>query len=210
MKAFITEKEGREGVVWGFAIALSVLAMITVPAILGVPISSATTGPNLVKNPSLEQAVSGSGALPLNWSQDSWGTNTPVFTYLTTGHDGSRAGQTEITAYTNGDAKWSFDHVAVVPGTVYRYSDYYRSTVPTELFIEYANTNNVLSYVSLGTLPLATDWSLASKTFTVPAGMRSATVYHVISSIGRLAIDSVSLSSETSGSGSTGTGSTAS
>lgn len=145
--------------------------------------------------------------LPSNWIKGNWGTNTAIFTCPVTGQDGARSARVQITGYASGDAKWAFSHISVTPGTAYQFSDYYQSDATTELVIEYKSTSNVLSYVSLGTLPMSAAWTSVTKTFTVPAGMQSATVFHLVRSIGTLSIDNVALSSG-SAIGGTGSGTT--
>lgn len=145
----------------------AIIAVFLLFLVLAIPTNA--VGTNLIQNPSLEQADPSDVTLALGWSKDSWGTNTPVFTYLTTGQDGVRSGKVQITAYTSGDAKWSFAHVPVAPGTTYQFSEYYQSDVTTELVIEYKNSSNVFSYVSLGNVPAAAGWTAVSKSFTAPA-----------------------------------------
>lgn len=147
----------------------AVVAVLCLFFVLAVP-TNAAVGVNLVQNPSLEQTDPDDSTAPVNWSKDQWGTNTTVFSYPTEGQEGDRSGKVQITTYKNGDAKWAFDHVPVVPGTTYQYSDRYKSDVTTEIVIEYKKTNNALSYISLGTVPVSTgDWGTTSKDFTVPA-----------------------------------------
>lgn len=148
----------------------------------------------------MEQINPSDATLPTNWIKGQWGVNTPIFTYLSTGQDGVRSGQVQITGYTSGDVKWAFDRIPVIPGTTYQFSDYYKSDTATELMIEYKKIDNTLGYVSLGTVPAATDWTMVSKSFTVPAGVQGATVFHLLKSIGTLAIDTTSLSAESTGS----------
>ena len=93
-----------------------------------VPVHAAAS--NLIANPSAETAVNGQ---PQNWTTNSWGTNSPSFTYSTTGHTGSRSLYVDMANYKDGDAKWMADQVAVTPCQTYVYSDYYQASVDTEL-----------------------------------------------------------------------------
>src|ERR1700682_6080469 len=92
--------------------------------------SSAFAATNLIANPSVETA---SGSLPQGWGQGKWGTNTTTFSYLTTGEDGSRSVNVQISKYTSGDAKWYFTPVPVVAGSKYTFSDYYQSNISSTI-----------------------------------------------------------------------------
>jgi hypothetical protein len=149
------------------------------------------TGTNLVVNPSLETA---NGAVPQNWASNKWGTNTATFTYPVAGQDGAKAAEVNMTARTSGDAKWMFDNVPVTPGTQYTFSNYYKSTVATELVIRYTNGSGVLSYAGFISVPASANWLQANMTFTPPAGTVSASVFHIISAVGTLTVDNYFLS----------------
>ena len=122
------------------------------------------------------------------------------------GREGGRAAQVRLTGYTSGDAKWSFIHVGVTPGETYQFSDFYTSDVVTEIIVEYMTTSNTLSYLSLGDVPVAANWTEVSKSFSIPAGVKSATLYHVIKKVGSLTIDEASLMTEIGGGGGGGNG----
>ncbi len=100
-----------------------------------------------------------------------------------------------MSAYTNGDAKWASAPAAVTPGQSYTFSDYYQSTVATELDAAYTLTNGTVQYVYFGTVGAAPAWTQYSKTFTVPAGVKSVIVYHILYSNGSLTTDDYSLTS---------------
>lgn len=147
---------------------------------------------NLIANPSVETA---SGTLPASWSQGGWGTNTTTFTYGTTGaNTGSRSLSVNTTSYTSGDAKWYFADVAVTPGQAYTYSEFYKSSVATEIDAQYTDTTGKLSYVWLNSpAASAAAYSPVSTTFTVPANTKSVTIFHVINKVGSLQTDDFSL-----------------
>ncbi len=170
----------------------------TVPAGMVIDISGncvtppPSGGTNLVLNPSLETAA---GSLPANWAHDFWGTHTRIFTYPVAGNDGAKAGKVEITGYTDGDAKWAFDHVTVTPGTTYTFSDHYQSNVPTTVIAEFKTASNVYSYQPIGgTVPAsAAAWNTFTGNVTVPAGIQSMTIFHLLQSVGWLTIDQASV-----------------
>ncbi len=159
------------------------------------PVDPPTDPPtaNLVANPSFETA---SGTNPANWTANKWGTNTASLTYLSTGHTGSKSVKTQVTSYTDGDAKWYFTPVTVTPGHSYHYSHYYQSNVATEAVVQYTNAAGTASYAWLGTVPVSAAWAQANFTFTVPTGAVKASIFHYVASVGWLIIDDASLTDD--------------
>jgi peptidoglycan/xylan/chitin deacetylase (PgdA/CDA1 family) len=151
-------------------------------------------GKNLIANPSFETA---SGSAPANWNFDKWGTNTTTSGYLTTGHTGSRSVQVTSTAYTNGAAEWYYNHVPVSAGKTYQFTDWYKSTVDTEVDAEVTMSDGSTQYFWLGSVPAASDWTQYKATFQVPAGGVSMSVYHILAAKGSLTTDDYSLSEYT-------------
>ncbi|MDB5167569.1 MAG: hypothetical protein JWN26_714 [Candidatus Saccharibacteria bacterium] len=157
--------------------------------------STQTTPPsdpaNLIANSSFETA---NGTDPASWNRGGWGTNTATLSYVTGGaHTGNRSIEAKISNYTSGDTKWYATPVAVVPGSTYTYSDYYKSGVPTLIVAALTNTNGVDSYQDLTTAPVATSWTAYSDTITIPAGIQAITIYHLLNTVGVLDIDDTSL-----------------
>src|SRR6266540_1222131 len=111
--------------------------------------------PNLVPNPSLENA---SGGLPVSWVKGRWGTNSAVFTYPVSGFDGSSAAKVELTSYTSGDAKWYHADIPVTPGKEYFFSDYSIANVPTKVTVQYRMSNASFTYKDILEVPASTDW----------------------------------------------------
>lgn len=149
---------------------------------------------NLVVNPSFETQNPSDATAPSNWIRGNWGSNTAVFSYPVAGQDGVRAARVQITSRATGDAKWASEHISVVPGTEYRYVDYYKSNATTELVIEYSSTSGGMSYVSLGMIPAASTWTVVSRGFIIPSGITSVRVFHLLGRVGTLTIDNISLS----------------
>jgi len=145
---------------------------------------------NLVPNPSLETA---NGVSPANWSNNKWGTNTASFSYLNSGRTGSKSVRTQVTRYTNGDAKWYFTPVSVQPNTQYAYTHYYQSNVTTEAVLQYTDASGTNTYVSLGNPTASTNWKEMRYTFTTPTNATKVTMFHVVARIGTLTIDDASL-----------------
>lgn len=174
---------------------LAGLLAISIGLLFGVHAASAAPSANLLANPSFETS-SGTPTTPTSWTSSQWGTNTTTFTYLTTGRTGSKSVEVKTTAYTNGDAKWSADFVTVTPGTQYTYSDYYKATTATRLVVEYQSASGALSYSELTATPAVTVWTQVSRSFTPPAGISKARVFHLISAVGTLQIDDASVTYE--------------
>ncbi len=156
------------------------------------------TTTNLIQNPSLE-TVGGNGD-PANWFRGGWGTNNRTYTYPVAGVDGASAAKVEITTYTDGDAKWYFADVPVMPGTAYTFSEQYKSTVGTEVLARYTLAGGATQYQFLGAAPAATNWTTNTYTITPPANVISMTVFHILHSVGSLEIDAFSLTSPGAGS----------
>ena len=151
---------------------------------------------NLIVNPSVETNTS---SLPNNWLKDSWGTNSPTFTYQTNGQDGSRSLSVQIKTYRTGDAKWYFTPVAVTAGQAYTYSDYYKATVQTFLVAQTDNGSGNFNYFQIGNaLATSSVWKNVTATFTVPTGVQSLTIFHLINKVGTLQTDNFSLSASSS------------
>lgn len=150
---------------------------------------SQTPGVNLVSNPSVEEASGSDPNVPEAWQSDSWGTNTATHTYLNEGYTGNRSVKTEITSYTDGDAKWYFDSVPVSGNTTYTFKDYYRSNTTSGVVMEYTHQDQSVTYEWIGDLNPNDNWSQANLSFTTPATVTHATALHLISSVGWLIVD---------------------
>jgi len=162
---------------------------------LAMPITAAfAASPNLIANPSVETA---NGTNPANWTADSWGTNSTTMTYASTGHTGSRSLSIATTAYTNGDAKWIPDPVAITPGQSYTYSEYYISNVATEIDAEYTNASGAVSYSYLESVPASSIWTQTQFNFVAPATATQISVLDILFSVGTLQTDDFSLTLNT-------------
>lgn len=150
------------------------------------------TATNIVLNPSLEAGDALTG--PTNWSQGNWGSNTASFTYPAAGHTGTKAAEVAMTAYTDGDAKWFPSDVLVAQNTAYRFTDYYKSTAPSKITMRYTMADNSVVYADMGsTLPASATWQKAEFIFTTPANVVSMTAFHLLSALGQLTVDDMSI-----------------
>lgn len=153
-------------------------------------VSVPPTGDNLVANPSFETA---NGNDPANWTPSSWGTNNAQFSYSTNAHTGSKSATVSMTSYTSGDAKWYADPAVVTPGQNYTYTDWYQSTVGTQVVVAYIDSAGNYTYANLPDAAKSTAWTQYTSSFTVPAGTSQVTVYHLLNAVGSLTIDDVDL-----------------
>lgn len=147
-------------------------------------------GVNLIANPSLSLETNNS---PTDWTTNSWGENQASFSYQNSGRTDNRSLAINMTSRTSGDAKWMPSSISVVAGHTYEYTDYSLSDVPTELDVAYTNLSGEMSFEYLTTISSSSDWQKTSAKFTVPEGIVSLSVYHIIYSVGNLQLDDVSL-----------------
>ena len=157
-------------------------------------------GGNLIPNPTDTIASFTNANLPQDWNTDNWGSNTVGFKWLGagSGYNGSQALQVSMTSYTSGDAKWDFTPVNITAGGTYNFSDYYESSVPTDVTIQYNNASGTDTYVDLGAVAASpSTWAKVSDTFTVPTGETQLTVFHLVNSVGSLLTSDFSLTTAT-------------
>jgi len=154
------------------------------------PPTPTPTPTNLIANPSVETA---SGTAPAAWHGDGWGTNSHQFSYEPTGMDGSKSVKTTMTSHTDGDAKWYFDDIAVTPGKMYNYSNWYKSNVETELDAMVTMTDGTVQYYYLAAIPASpANWRAISAQFTAPANAAKVTIFQVLDKVGYVQSDSFS------------------
>jgi peptidoglycan/xylan/chitin deacetylase (PgdA/CDA1 family) len=152
-------------------------------------------GTNLVPNGSFETAAD--ATTPQGWTGTNWGSNTSQFSYLNTGHTGDRSVEVQTTSFTNGAANWSYPDVAVSAGKTYRYTNWYKSNVETEVDAEVVMNDGTTQYFWLGNVPASTSWTKFSTTFTVPASAKSMSAYQILAKVGYVISDDYSLAEYT-------------
>ncbi len=164
----------------------------TAPSV-AVTVSNTTTPPagdNLILNGDFETA--GTGGNPLHFNRGGWGTNTRTYTYPVTGKTGNGA-QITMSNFTNGDAKWYSDEVAVTPNVQYTFKYAYTASVPTNITIRYTRTDGTFLYVGMGNFVASASWTTGNFSFVPPTGVVTATVMHILTQAGTLTIDDQSL-----------------
>jgi len=174
------------------------ISVIVSNAVVTPPVTPPVTTTNLLTNPSVETPDPTTSSQPLSWLKGGWGTNTSTLSYLSTGgEDGTHSLKVQTTSFTSGDVKWYFAPVAVTAGTQYTYSDYYQSNISSEVVAQFDNGSGTYSYLDLGAANSATTWTQYSKSFTVPAGIKNVTIFHLIAGVGSLQTDNFSLTVST-------------
>jgi peptidoglycan/xylan/chitin deacetylase (PgdA/CDA1 family) len=176
------------------SIFLSLLVLVGISA---VPITNAfaatTAATNLIANPLVATPSTTNSAMPANWLQGNWGTNSTTFSYLNTGYNDSNSVEVAMNSYTSGDAKWYFTPVTVSPSTSYTYTDEYESTVATDVVAQLENASGALTYLDLGAAPAASTWTQYAENFTTSSDTTNVTIFHLIESVGTLTTDDFSL-----------------
>lgn len=151
---------------------------------------------NLLLNASLEDALS--ETLPLFWRPEGEGERDAVFRYPVEGYQGGNAIYVEMANRQTGDAKWMPYDVAVVPGETYRFTAMYRSNAASKIAVRY-NRGTCLTegvdcnYAELGVQPASERWAKAEVSLTVPAGVRSLTIFQLLDQDGWLYLDELAL-----------------
>jgi peptidoglycan/xylan/chitin deacetylase (PgdA/CDA1 family) len=163
------------------------------PAPAPAPVPQPTS--NLIANGDLETA---NGTTPSGFTADSWGNNVAAFAYPVAGHTGNGA-QVSYTSYiadpvNGGDAKYSTAAIPVTAGQAYQFSDYYKSDTITQ--VDYFDGNGIW-LGSFGQAPTSASWTQFKGTATIPAGVTSIKVAHILNKAGSLTTDDYSLSAYT-------------
>lgn len=149
---------------------------------------------NLISNPSAETVNPSDTSSPLDWQKLRYGTNATTFSYVDgDAHDGSRSLLINMTSRTSGDAKWYFKEVNVSPNTQYYFSNYYKSSVTTELMVNVINTDGAISYIWLKSIPASANWTKSEITYTTPANASKIFFYQIIKRVGFLQTDNYDL-----------------
>lgn len=150
---------------------------------------------NLIADPSLLDAAPGVN-IPTFWYQGFWGTNTTLFGYDSAGRTDGRSISIAMNDRVDGDAKWFFEPVTVTGGAPYTYSHWYKSTIDTELVVEYTLADTTKTYVWLGVLAATDDWTQLTQSVTPPANAVKMTIHHVLKNNGTLQLDDYSLTKD--------------
>ncbi len=163
--------------------------VLSVAAVFGFVPQFAGAATNLIYNGALETGSS----FPSGWSRMYWGPVVPTFAYPVSGRSG-KAVSVSLPRDTSGDGRWQPTPFTIEAGAQYTYSGWYVSNAATKVNAEYQDARGARSYAGFLVLPSSGGaWREARVTFTVPAGVTKATIYHSIEKQGSLTIDDVSL-----------------
>ena len=161
-----------------------------------VSVTVSNLSQNLVSNPSLE-ADANSNGIPDCWQLGGYGTNTFVWSRVTSAHSGSFAESLQITSRSSGDRKLVQTQdsgvcaPAVTPGARYTLSAWYTSTVPSAFVVFYRTSAGVWKYWATSPgVAAAASWAQATYTTPViPAGVTHLSFGLYLSAVGTLVTD---------------------
>jgi Polysaccharide deacetylase len=165
----------------------------------GVP-AAAPVGQNALTNPLLTTS-DGTGTTPYCWAQGGFGTNTPQWTWSSTGGQTGGKETITMTSLTSGDAKLTqpFDSgncsPTVVSGYKYNISLDYESTVPVYITVYLRSTSGTWSYWTQSPdFAASSGWTQAAWTTPdIPAGYNGISFGMTIPSVGTLSTSNYSL-----------------
>ncbi len=147
---------------------------------------------NPIPNPSLEE-VSSTPTLPLHWRSVKTGNNNARFSYLNTGHTGTRSLKVEITKFTSGLAYYRFDSAPVIENKTYDFSFYHKSDTYSEIDAEITLENGDIVYQYLGVTYPSADWTLFSTRIRMPENAKSVSIYTILYAKGSIVTDDYAL-----------------
>jgi peptidoglycan/xylan/chitin deacetylase (PgdA/CDA1 family) len=169
------------------------------PAVNG-PAPATPPGPNLLRNPSLQE---GSAGAPTGWDATSFGVNSATFARTTDAHSPAYAERLDVTSLRSGTARllshFDLGQYAPTPrvGDSYELGAYYKSTVPVLFSVFTRDALGEWKYWTASPpMPASAGWRKA--TFTtpkIPAGVSGISVGMGIRQVGSVTMDDFSLSS---------------
>jgi peptidoglycan/xylan/chitin deacetylase (PgdA/CDA1 family) len=98
-----------------------------------------------------------------------------------------------VTNYVSGSANWDYPAQPVTAGAQYLYSDWYQSSVTTEIDAAVTMASGSVSYYHVANVAPSTAWAQAKAPFQVPAGATKVAIYHLLAADGWLTTDDYSL-----------------
>lgn len=171
------------------------VTVLAVPTIGTKPVEAASA--QLVANSSVETVSASNRSLPASWAQAQSGKFRVTFSHPTSGaRTGTRFVRVAMSSYTSGWAGWRFNPVAVVAGSPYAFTTWYRSTKPVTFWAEYRTAAGVLTSAQVAAANAASGWTSVSANITPPSGTATLTVVPRLAAIGSLDIDDTTLTGE--------------
>jgi hypothetical protein len=178
------------------------------PAVTPPTVPAAPVGTNALVNPSLTTADSVTPANPQCWSQASYGTNTPAFSWSKTGgEDGGGQETINMSGLSSGDAKLITTEdlgqcsPATTTGHSYQLSTWYKSTAPVFFTVYGRAADGTWSYWTQSpTFAPSSGWTKATwLTPQVPSSITALSYGMTIPSNGTLSTSANSLVDQGSG-----------
>lgn len=145
---------------------------------------------DFVPNNSVETVSNTNQNLPAQWSHSKWGNNTAKYEYLSTGKAGSRSVKVTVSNYKTGDAKWVYTPQPLTQGLDYRFTAWYKTNTVPHVVAQYIKDDGTEDFFGLpDPEPTGTGWQKYSDVFTVPAGVKSVSLFFFLSSNGWVQTD---------------------
>ncbi|MFY1621054.1 polysaccharide deacetylase family protein [Micromonospora sp. WMMD736] len=165
------------------------------PAVSGPVAAPAPPGVNAVVNPGMDTA--GVDGMPDCWMRGGFGANTPEFSVVPTGRDGSLAGRLLLDGHIDGAAQWlpttdlGTCAPSVAAGQRYTLEAWYTATVPTSFTVQYRLARGVWAYGTTSPeFPPASQFQLARWTMPpVPDGVTAISFGLTLTQDGELVTD---------------------
>lgn len=151
----------------------------------------------MIYNPSLETPTP-AGTGPANWLPDTWGTNTPTFSWSSDAHTGGKSARVDMSGWVDGQAKWYFPSVPIHSGARYVFSDWYKSNLPSTVSVAYTMADGTVYYDGEDfAIPPSATWTQYKIGVVFPIGAVQAYFAHAISGNGWLLTDDYSMKPST-------------
>jgi peptidoglycan/xylan/chitin deacetylase (PgdA/CDA1 family) len=147
---------------------------------------------NRVNNPNLEITNIGSTTTPQNWNTETTGVNNSIFTYPVAGQSGAGA-RVEITSYTSGNAKWTFNDATAISNQEYKISFYYRGDVNVPVVGRFTLNDDSTFTLPIGIATTSTNWVKFERNLYMPINLRSLTFYANLDQVGYIEVDNFDL-----------------
>ncbi len=169
---------------------VSIYTKLTMVLVLGLfyisptLVFGATSTPetNLVPNPQMLNATV-SSTTPDSWSQGHYGTSTATYNYPVPGpNPGDKAVEVILSNYESGAAEWFFQSVPVTGGSLYAFTDSYKSDIENYVIAQWTMSDGSLAYDAITTLsPTNGIWAnTPQELFQAPDNAVSLTILHLI------------------------------
>lgn len=166
------------------------LASTSCPWDAALPTTTPTIdGASLLANPSAE-SVNPVTHIPIGWQVSNWGRNQSHFSVLPEAFSGNYSFRTEITQFTDGDAKWvPQESVPVQPQTGYVFQVHYRSNIPATATAQIWLRDGQQEYIQMGVVQPSSSWQPTTHVLVTPAEAEAVSVFLTINQVGYLESD---------------------